>query len=362
MLSLLSAAAVAFGVSILATPYAIRYLRKRNIGQFIQEEVEGHSHKHGTPTMGGVVIVAAVLIGYAISHVSFWSQDDGFGLGARGFKSGGLLVAFAFAGMAAIGFIDDYRKVTRERNLGLGKAAKFGGQLAIAGVFAWWAVNAGVATEIGFTRSLGINLGIAYFIWVLLMLTATANAVNITDGLDGLVSGSGALVFGAYTIILYWIFRNEAFYGRFLATEVSALELAIFAAAVFGALLGFLWWNTAPAKIFMGDVGSQSIGGALAALALISNTDLLLLLLGGLYVMETVTVIIQIISFRGFGRRVFRMTPIHHHFELLGWPEITIIVRFWVLAAIGVALALGVFYGDFVANGGVGNSLLGMGG
>jgi phospho-N-acetylmuramoyl-pentapeptide-transferase len=255
--------------------------------------------------------------------------------------------------MAFIGFVDDYRKVTRERNLGLGKAAKFGGQLAIAGVFAWWAVEAGVATEIGFTRSLGINLGLAYFIWVLLMLTATANAVNITDGLDGLVSGSGALVFGAYTIILFWISRNDSFYGRFLANELSALELAIFAAALFGALLGFLWWNTAPAKIFMGDVGSQSIGGALAALALISDTDLLLLLLGGLYVVETLTVIIQVVSFRGFGRRVFRMTPIHHHFELIGWPETTIIVRFWILAALGIALALGFFYGDFITNGGI---------
>ena len=354
MLALLSSAAIAFGVSILATPYAIRFLRRRNIGQFIQEEVEGHSHKRGTPTMGGVVIVAAVLIGYVVSHISFWSQESGFGIDVRGFKAGGLLVAFAFVGMGVIGFIDDYRKVTRERNLGLGKAAKFGGQLTIAGIFAWWAVEAGVTTGIGFTRSLGINLGIAYFIWVLLMLTATANAVNITDGLDGLVSGSGALVFGAYTIILFWIFRNDSFYGRFLANELSALELAIFAAAIFGALLGFLWWNTAPAKIFMGDVGSQSIGGALAALALISNTDLLLLLLGGLYVMETVTVIIQVISFRGFGKRVFRMTPVHHHFELLGWPETTIIVRFWILAAIGVALALGFFYGDFITNGGVG--------
>lgn len=353
MLALLSSAAIAFGISILATPYAIRFLRRRSIGQFIQEEVEGHSHKRGTPTMGGVVIVAAVLIGYAASHVSFWSQDGGLELDIRGFKAGGLLVAFAFVGMGTIGFIDDFRKVTRERNLGLGKAAKFGGQLAIAGIFAWWAVEAGVASEIGFTRSLGLNLGIAYFIWVLLMLTATANAVNITDGQDGLVSGSGALVFGAYTIILFWIFRHPEFYDRFLATELSALELAIFAAALFGALLGFLWWNTAPAKIFMGDVGSQSIGGALAALALISNTDLLLLLLGGLYVMETVTVIIQIISFRGFGRRVFRMTPIHHHFELLGWPETTITVRFWILAALGVALALGFFYGDFITNGGV---------
>ncbi len=353
MLALLSAAAVAFGVSILGTPYAIRFLRRRSIGQFIQEEVEGHSHKRGTPTMGGVVIMGAVLIAYVVSHVSFWSQDGGLGLDVRGFKAGGLLMVFAFVGMGLIGFIDDYRKYTRERNLGIGKAAKFGGQLAIAGGFAWWAVEAGVATEVGFTRSLGINLGIAYFIWVLLMLTATANAVNITDGLDGLVAGSGALVFGAYTIILFWIFRNDSFYGRFLATELSALELAIFAASLFGALLGFLWWNTAPAKIFMGDVGSQSIGGALAALALMSNTDLLLLLLGGLYVMETVTVIIQIVSFRGFGRRVFRMTPIHHHFELVGWPETTIIVRFWILAALGVALALGAFYGDFITNGGV---------
>ena len=178
------------------------------------------------------------------------------------------------------------------------------------------------------------------------MLTAAANAVNLTDGLDGLVAGSGSLVFGAYVLVAFWQFRNFDFYQ-----VEGALDLGVFSAAIVGALLGFLWWNTAPAGIFMGDVGSQALGGGLAALALLTNTHLLLVLLGGLYVMVTVSVILQVFSFRVFGRRVFRMAPIHHHFELKGWPETVVIVRFWILAGISVAIGVGIFYGDFLAAG-----------
>jgi len=181
------------------------------------------------------------------------------------------------------------------------------------------------------------------------MLTGTANAVNITDGLDGLVAGSSALVYGSFVIISFWQFRHPEFYAN-----PGALELAIMSAALTGAALGFLWWNAAPARIIMGDTGSQALGGAMAALALLTNTHLLLIILGGVYVMETVSVILQVISYRGWKRRIFRMAPIHHHFELKDWPETTVIVRFWILAALCSGLALGIFYGDFITAGGVG--------
>ncbi len=353
MISMLIAAGLAFLVSIFGTPYAIRFLRRRNIGQFIQEELEGHMHKHGTPTMGGIVIVAAVTVGYFLSHISI-SVADGISLVLLPVRTGGMLAMLAFLGMGIIGFMDDYQKVSRERNLGLSKSGKFGGQLLIAGVFAWALWRTDMVLDVGFTRPIGIGLPIwAFIVLVLLMLIATANAVNLTDGLDGLASGSGALVFGAYMIMTFWIFRNPAFYGEFVSQDLSALDLARFAAAMLGSTLGFLWWNTAPAQIIMGDVGSQSLGGGIAALALLTNTHLLLPILGGLFVLETVSVILQVGSFRMFGRRIFRIAPVHHHFEHVGWPETTIIVRFWIIAAIGVALALGIFYGDFITSGGL---------
>jgi phospho-N-acetylmuramoyl-pentapeptide-transferase len=352
VISLLISASIAFVMSILLTPVAIRQFRHRNIGQFIQEEVEGHSHKRGTPTMGGVVIGAAVLVAYVVSHYRLWNFGEGFGFATRPFTYQGWLAVFAFVGMGLIGFADDFVKYARRENQGLSKRWKFAGQLAVAALFAWGAVAAEVSTKFALTRgSLGIELGPwLYALLVLLMLTAAANAVNLTDGLDGLVAGSGSLVFGAYVLVAFWQFRNFDFY------EVSgALDLGVFAAAVVGALLGFLWWNTAPARIFMGDTGSQAIGGGLAALALLTNTHLLLVLLGGLYVLETVSVILQVFSFRVFGRRVFLMAPLHHHFELRGWPETIVIVRFWILAGIAVALGIGIFYGDFLsaAEGGV---------
>ncbi len=350
MIALLISGSIAFAVAIFTTPTAIRALRARSIGQFIQEEVEGHMHKRGTPTMGGIIIVTAAVVGYGLSHFRMWTAADGFGFSVRDFSAPGLLAIFAFVGMGVIGFLDDLSKVRRERNLGLSKRWKFLGQLFIAAVFAWGAIAADVSTEIAFTRSLGFDLGPFYFVWVLLILTATANAVNLADGLDGLAAGSGSLVFGAFVIIGFWQFRHPEFY-----TTAGALDLGIVAAALLGATLGFLWWNAAPAKIFMGDVGSQALGGAMAALALLTNTHLLLIVLGGLYVLITLSVILQVFTFRVWGTRVFRMAPIHHHFELVGWPETLIIVRFWILAGIGVALGLGIFYGDFVtATGGSG--------
>jgi phospho-N-acetylmuramoyl-pentapeptide-transferase len=338
-------AAVAFIVVIFLTPLAIRALRRNNIGQFIQTELEGHLHKQGVPTMGGIVIVLGVVLGYFLAHVKIFSFEDGFGLHTQPVSAKALLAVLAIVGMALVGFMDDFVKYARKRNEGLSKRWKFLGQLAVAAVFAWGASQTGVSTELSFVRPLGIDLGPAlFFVLVLFMLTATANGVNLTDGLDGLVAGSSALVFGAFVLVAYWQSRNSGFYGI-----DDAQEIAILAAAALGGVLAFLWWNAAPAQIIMGDTGSHAIGGAIAAFALLTNTQLLLIILGGLYVVETTSVIVQIISFRGFGRRVFRMTPIHHHFELRGWPETTVIVRFWILSGIMVAIAIGIFYADWVS-------------
>ncbi len=345
MISLLISSTISFILVIFLTPIAIKALRRNNIGQFIQTELEGHLHKQGVPTMGGIVIVLGIVFGYVTSHFKIFSFEDGFGFSMQSMDEKTLLAILAVVGMALVGFLDDFVKYARKRNEGLSKRWKFLGQLLIAGVFAWGANNAGVSTELSFVRPLGIDLGpILFFLLVLFMLTATANGVNLTDGLDGLVAGSSALVFGAFVLMAYWQSRNPDFYGI-----EGAQDLAVLAAAALGGVLAFLWWNAAPAQIIMGDTGSHAIGGAIAAFALLTNTQFLLIILGGLYVMETVSVIMQVISFRGFGRRVFRMTPIHHHFELKGWPETTVIIRFWILSAIMVAIGVGIFYADWVS-------------
>jgi phospho-N-acetylmuramoyl-pentapeptide-transferase len=343
VISLLIAAAISFVLTIFLTPVAIRVLRDRNIGQFIQEELEGHMHKRGTPTMGGVVMLFAVTIAYIVAHFRLWTSGGGFGFTVNDFSPQGWLAVFAFLGMGLLGFADDYAKYARRHNMGLSKRWKFLGQLIVAGIFAWGAVAAGVSTELSFTRGVGWELGPwLYALLVLVMLTATANAVNLTDGLDGLVAGSGALVYGAYMLVAFWQFRNFDFYG-----VDGALDLAMVAAALVGATAGFLWWNAAPAQIIMGDTGSQALGGVLAALALLTNTQLLLILLGGLYVIITSSVIVQVFSFRVFGRRVFRMAPLHHHFELAGWPETRVIIRFWIISGIMVGVGVGLFYADW---------------
>jgi phospho-N-acetylmuramoyl-pentapeptide-transferase len=352
VISLLIAAAVALGVSIFGTPYAIRLLRRRQIGQFIQDDIQTqHAHKQGTPTMGGVVFVVAAVIGYLVAHVRVWTPARGFDLHFAPFGAGGLLAVVALLGMAAVGFLDDLVKFTNKRSLGLSKRAKFGAQIVIAIVFAWGAGAADIVTEISFVRPLGIDLGVFFVVWVLLMLTGAANGVNLADGMDGLAGGTSVLVVGAYTIIAFWQFRNAAPEGIYQALD--PLELATISAAMFAAILGFLWWNAPPAKIFMGDVGSQGIGGLLAALAILTNTHLLLVIIGGIFVAETLSVALQVASFRLTGNRIFRMAPIHFHFDLKGWPETTVVIRFWILTAIGVALGLGLFYADFIAMEGI---------
>jgi phospho-N-acetylmuramoyl-pentapeptide-transferase len=259
-----------------------------------------------------------------------------------------MLTMAAVVGAGLVGLLDDWIKVNNARNLGLNKRTKIAGLLIVAVTFAVLAVReAAVSTELSFTRIGTIDLDLGPWIWgvwAVLLIVASTNAVNLTDGLDGLAAGSAAFSFVAYTIIGFWAFRNFDIYQ-----VPQALDLALVAAGMVGGCAGFLWWNAAPARIFMGDTGSLAIGAGLACLALVTNTALLLPLLGGIFVVETLSVIIQVAAFRLFGRRVFRMAPIHHHYELGGWPETTVIIRFWILAGLSVAMAIGIFYADFVS-------------
>jgi phospho-N-acetylmuramoyl-pentapeptide-transferase len=340
MKALLIAGGVALLVAILGTPLLIGQLRARGIGQQIREDgPAGHFSKAGTPTMGGLAIMGSAVVGYSVAHVS------------ATFTTRGLVGMLTVCAMALVGFCDDWLKVTRQRSLGLNKRAKIAGQFLVAITFAIVSVTwLKVDTHLSFTRfnSLGLQLGnVGWVVLAVLLIVGTTNAVNLTDGLDGLAAGSSAFTFVAFTVIGFYQLRHEVMYRN-----PASLDEAVMAAAMIGACAGFLWWNAAPAQIFMGDTGSLGIGAAVAVFALLENVDLLLPLIGGLYVIETLSVIAQVTSYRAFGRRVFRMAPVHHHFELLGWPETTVIVRFWILAGAFTALSLGVFYADFLAHGG----------
>jgi phospho-N-acetylmuramoyl-pentapeptide-transferase len=338
MVALLIAASVGLLVTILGTPVLIRALQTRGIGQQIREDgPQGHITKAGTPTMGGVTMMAALVLAYAASHVNTGAVVTG----------AGVLVILGTVGAGLVGFLDDWIKVSRQRNLGLKKATKTIGLLVVATVFALLAVyRAKVRTDLSFTRSVVELSDPVYVIWAVLIILATTNAVNLADGLDGLAAGSAIYAFGAFVFVGFWQFRHEPCYG-----VGPALDLSLIAAAMVGACTGFLWWNAAPARIFMGDTGALAIGAALGGLALTMNTHLLLPIAGGLFVVITLSVAIQVAAFKLFGRRVFRMAPIHHHFELIGWPETTVIIRFWILSLMFTALALGIFYADFLGAG-----------
>jgi phospho-N-acetylmuramoyl-pentapeptide-transferase len=339
MISLMTSGGVALWVAVLTTPMLIRWLVKNNIGQQIREDgPQVHIAKAGTPTVGGIGIVAAVVIGYLCAHA----------IPGVTFSRSGALVMWAILGAGLIGFADDWIKVRHRRSLGLNKRAKFGAQIGLGVSFSLLAVYwAHASTTLSFTRydSIGWHMGTGlWVVWATVITAAAANAVNLTDGLDGLAAGSATFAFACLSIIGYWQYRHFAIYHVF-----DALDLALAAVALAGACLGFLWWNAAPAKIFMGDTGSLAIGSGLASLCLLMNLDLLLVIIGGLFVIVTLSVVIQVISFRVFHRRVVLMAPIHHHFELMGWPETTVIVRFWILAGLFAALGLGIFYGDFLS-------------
>ena len=338
MLSLMEAGSVGFLCAILFTPLWIRSQRERSLGQQIREDgPSSHLVKAGTPTMGGVVIVLSTVLGYLMGHVGTYIV----------FTRSGILATSVIVASGLLGFIDDYLGIRNARNLGLNKRGKLVGQLLVATVFAVLSVDwVHTSTRLSFTRfSLpGWNLTAGgWMLLAIVVIIATSNAVNLTDGLDGLAAGSATMGFSVLSIIGYWQFRHFPIYHLH-----AALDLGLVAVGLVGSCLGFLWWNAPPARIMMGDTGSLAIGTGLGALALLMNLDLLLVVIGGLFVAETASVILQVVSFRVFGRRVFRMAPFHHHFELKGWPETTVIIRFWILAGLLAALGLGIFYGDFL--------------
>jgi phospho-N-acetylmuramoyl-pentapeptide-transferase len=350
--TILLSGAISMIVALLGTRPTITVLRKRKLGQQVRtgDHVPAHLSKSGTPTMGGIVIIIASLIGYALGHL--FTGDP--------MTASGILVLFLMTGLGLVGFVDDFLKLFMKRSLGLRSGQKLVGQVLVGAIFAVLVIHfpdgydlTPASTHISFLTDFGVSIGTLLFVvWVLLMVTATSNGVNLTDGLDGLASGASILVLAAYVIIGNWQLRNDC--TTALAQNCydvrDPLDAAVVAAVVMGACFGFLWWNAPPAKIFMGDTGSLALGGALAGLAIVTRTDLLLLLLGGLFVIITMSVVIQVGVFKvtrwrtGKPYRVFRMTPLQHHFEQVGWAETTIVVRFWLIAGMFVALGLGIFY------------------
>ncbi|WP_104104021.1 phospho-N-acetylmuramoyl-pentapeptide-transferase [Arthrobacter sp. 08Y14] len=364
MVSLLIGSSLALILAFAGTPLFIRFLVKKSYGQFVRDDgPTSHHTKRGTPTMGGAVIVASVVASYFITHlISFAINPRSFGPSASG-----LLLLFLMVGMGLVGFIDDYTKISRQRSLGLNAKAKIILQTLVGVTFAILALNfpnaqgrTPASTEISFIRDTGIDLAFAgtligailFILWANLIITGTTNGVNLADGLDGLAAGASILVFGAYFLIGIWQSNQSCGSPRSGAVcyEVrDPMDLALLAGALAGALVGFLWWNTSPAKIFMGDTGSLAIGGAIAAFAILSRTELLLVILAGLFVIITLSVIIQVGYFKiSGGKRVFKMAPLQHHFELKGWAEVTVVVRFWIVAGLCVAVALGIFYAEWV--------------
>jgi phospho-N-acetylmuramoyl-pentapeptide-transferase len=343
--TILLSGAISMIIALIGTRPTITVLRKRKLGQEIRSDgPQAHLGKKGTPTMGGIVIIIASLIGYVAGHL----------LTSDPMSASGVLVLFLMTGLGMVGFVDDFIKLFMRRSLGLRSGAKLAGQAVVGAVFAIFALHfpdgydlTPASAHISFLADFGVAIGpVLFVIWVIIMVTGTSNGVNLTDGLDGLASGAAILVLAAYVIIGNWQLRNDC--TTALAPNCypvrDPLDTAVVAAVVMGACFGFLWWNAPPAKIFMGDTGSLALGGTIAGLAIVTRTDLLLLILGGLFVIVTMSVVIQVTSYKTRRKRVFKITPLQHHFEMVGWAESTIVVRFWLIAGMFVAAGLGIFY------------------
>ncbi|CAN5250432.1 phospho-N-acetylmuramoyl-pentapeptide-transferase [soil metagenome] len=376
MIALLVAGGFSLAFTLFLTPLFIKLFKRLKWGQFIRDDgPESHHTKRGTPTMGGIIFILGATIGYVVGHV----------VGQSDMSLVGVLVIFLMAGMGLVGFVDDFLKTRKQRSLGLGGWQKIAGQVIVAGVFAVIALNfpdehnltpastiidgvqhtyiSGVRdiTWLDFASFGLIGGGIIFALWSTLIIVSASNGVNVADGLDGLATGAAIFAISAYIFIGFWQ-NNQACYSDKIQLDDKLycynvrdpLDLAVIAAAIAGALIGFLWYNTSPAQIFMGDTGSLGLGGAPAALAILSRTELLLVLIGGLFLIVTGSVILQRGYFKltkwrfGQGRRIFLMSPLQHHFELKGWAEITIVVRFWLIAALFVAVGVGVFYLEWI--------------
>ncbi|MBW5482831.1 phospho-N-acetylmuramoyl-pentapeptide-transferase [Streptomyces bambusae] len=354
MRQILFAGVIGMFLTIIGTPLLIKLLARKGYGQFIRDDgPRGHAGKKGTPTMGGISFILATLAAYALTKVLTGSEPS----------FSGLLVLFLMTGMGLVGYLDDYIKIVKRRSLGLRAKAKMAGQLIVGVAFAVLALqfkdirgNTPASMKLSFVSDFGWSIGpVLFVVWALFMILAMSNGVNLTDGLDGLATGASVMVFGAYTFIGVWQFQESCANAATLTNPAACfevrdpLDLAVVASALMGACFGFLWWNTSPAKIFMGDTGSLALGGALAGLAICSRTELLIALLGGLFVLITLSVVIQVGSFRLTGKRVFRMAPLQHHFELKGWSEVLVVVRFWIIQGMCVIVGLGIFYAGWAA-------------
>jgi phospho-N-acetylmuramoyl-pentapeptide-transferase len=373
MLALLMGAVVSLAFTLFLTPLFIRLFHRLQWGQFIRDDGPvTHHAKRGTPTMGGVVIILASVLGYVVGHLS----------GGLTMTPSGLLVLFLMVGLGLVGFTDDFLKTRNQRSLGLGGWAKIAGQVLVATVFALLSLQfpkrleadrppvtpASTAVSLlrdvlpnGSTLNFVLLFGTAagtlvFIVWIWAIVTSTSNGVNVADGLDGLATGASIFAIGSYVVMGFWQSNQSCGnsdllpINQFKCYDVrDPLDLAIVAACITGALIGFLWWNTSPAQLFMGDTGSLALGGALAALAVFSRTELLLIFIGGLFVIVTGSVILQRAYFKvTHGKRIFLMSPLHHHFELKGWAEVTVVVRFWIIAGLSAAAGVGLFYLEWI--------------
>lgn len=311
--------AIAFLITVLLSQVFIPFLKRLKFGQSIREEgPKSHLQKSGTPTMGGLMIIVSVVITAIIMVNKFTGGPIGYEL---------WLLLFVLLGFGLLGFLDDFIKVALKRNLGLTSKQKLIGQLLIAIVFYIILRINNFSTYIQVPgTNIQWELGWVYAILVVFMLVGASNAVNLTDGLDGLLAGTAAIAFGAFAILAWYRFPQ--------------FEIYIFALAVVGALLGFLVFNAHPAKVFMGDTGSLALGAAIAAVAILTKQEILLVLIGGVFVIETLSVIIQVISFKTRGKRVFRMSPLHHHYELIGWSEWRVVTTFWLVGLVCASLGI----------------------
>lgn len=337
--------------SLFGTRVLIRILAKKGYGQIIRDDgPSSHRIKHGTPTMGGIIFILAAILGYLTAHL----------VTGNSVTVSALLVIGLVLSLGLIGFLDDWLKVSRQNSRGLPGRFKLLGQAIIAAIFGYLGLQfvdsdslAPISQYLSGVRETSIYLGSALvIIWIVIMVMSASNGVNLTDGLDGLATGAVIMTFLAFVLIGVWEFGQScalnAVAGCYAVRD--PLDLAVLAAAFAGGCTGFLWWNTAPARIFMGDTGSLALGGAIAGLAATLRVELLLIPLGGLFVIITMSVLIQTLYFKiSGGRRVFKMAPLHHHFELVGWEQITIVIRFWIIAGLSVAAGLGLFYAQWVA-------------
>lgn len=358
MKAILLGGLVSLVLSLGLTPLVARFFVRKGLGQPIHDDMlEEHQVKQGTPTMGGSAVIAAAAIGYLVATL----------VAGAGPSASGMLVLLLLVGLGVVGFFDDYLKITRERNLGLRGRTKLIGQTLVAVLFAILAIRlpdadglTPASTFLSFTRDLpGLQLGAVVFVlWALFMVSATSNGVNLIDGMDGLAAGSCILVFAGYTIVCVWQFNQSC-----AAADLPGCyhvrdpyDLAIIAFALATACGGFLWWNANPARIIMGDTGALGLGGAVAGLAITTRTELLLIVIGGLYVAANASVILQRGYFKltrrltGTPRRIFLNSPIQHHYHHKGWPEITIVIRFWIICGILVAAGISMFYAEWLTH------------